>query len=166
MSADTISEVTAANGVVVDGVTLKDGGITATGAIATTGAINALDSTEVTTGANVLTAAESGKVLFLNSATGFAHTLPAPAAGLRFKFIVTTIPTSGNCTVGTNGGDNVIEGMADVNSTLVLAANEDSINFVASTCLIGDWVEVVSDGTSWFVQGQSGATGGITFTAA
>ena len=55
--------------------------------------------------------------------------------------------------------------MADVNSTLVLAANEDSINFVASTCIVGDWVEVISDGTSWFVTGQSDAAGGITFTA-
>lgn len=120
---------------------------------------------EVVVAANVITAAESGKTFFLNHATGFASTLPAPAAGLRFKFVVTTIPTSGNDTVVTNAGADVIEGMADVNSTLVLAANEDSINIVASTALVGDWVEVVSDGTSWFVTGQSGAAGGVTFTA-
>lgn len=121
---------------------------------------------EVVTTTNVITAAESGKTFFLNSATGFDSSLPAAAAGLRFKFVVTTIPTSGNCTVTSDNDDNIIEGMADVNSTLVLAANEDSINFVASTCLIGDWVEVISNGTSWFVTGQSGAAGGITFTAA
>lgn len=120
--------------------------------------------TEAVTAANTITADESGKTFFLNSATGFASTLPAPAAGLSYKFIVTTIPTSGNCTVVSNGGSDVIEGIADVDSTLVLAANEDSINFVASTTIIGDWVEVVSDGTSWFVSGQSGAGGGITFT--
>lgn len=139
------------------------------GVTATAAEINmAADSSanvEVVTGANTITAAESGKTFFLNSATGFASTLPAPAAGLRFKFIVTTQPTSGNCTVVTNGGSNVIEGMADVNSTLVLAANEDSINIVASTAIVGDWVEVISDGTSWFVNGASGAAGGITFTA-
>jgi hypothetical protein len=56
--------------------------------------------------------------------------------------------------------------MVDVNSTLVLGANEDTISWVASTALVGDWVEVVSDGTSWFVSGQSGATGGITLTQA
>jgi hypothetical protein len=151
--ADTISEKTAGNGVAIDGVTLKDG------------AVAAKMTAESPTAANVLTAAESGSVFFLNSATGFASTLPAPAAGLTFKFVVSTQPTSGNHTVVTNGGSNVIEGMADVNSTLVLAANEDSINFVASTAIVGDWVEVVSDGTSWFVTGQSGATGGITFTA-
>lgn len=121
---------------------------------------------EVVTTTNIITAAESGKTFFLNSATGFDSSLPAPAAGLRFKFVVTTIPTSGNCTVTSDSDTNIIEGMADVNSSLVLAANEDSINFVASTCLVGDWVEVICNGTSWFVTGQSGAAGGITFTAA
>lgn len=139
------------------------------GVTATAAEINmAADSSanvEVVTGANVITAAESGTTYFLNSATGFASTLPAPAAGLRFTFIVTTIPTSGNDTIVTNGGDNVIEGAADVLSTRVLASNEDSINIVASTALIGDRVDVISDGTSWFVTGFSGATGGITFTA-
>lgn len=120
---------------------------------------------EIVTAANTITAAENGKTFFLNSATGFASTLPAPAIGLKYKFVVTTQPTTGNCTVVSNGGSNVIEGMADVNSTLVLAANEDSINFVASTTIVGDWVEVESNGTSWFVNGQSGAAGGITFTA-
>lgn len=121
-------------------------------------------NSEAVTGANVITAAESGKTFFLNSATGFASTLPAPAAGLRFTFIISTIPTSGNDTIVTNAGANVIEGAADVLSTRVLAANEDSINFVASTCLIGDRIDVISDGTSWFASGYSGATGGVTFT--
>lgn len=122
-------------------------------------------SVEVVTTANVIAATESGKTFFLNSTTGFASTLPAPAAGLRFRFVVTTQNTTGNSTIVTNGGDNVIEGGAIVLSTFVPASNEDSINIVASTTLVGDWVEVISDGTSWFVSGQSGATGGITFTA-
>jgi len=137
-------------------------GVTATAAELNMAADNSAN-VEVVTAANVITAAESGTTYFLNHATGFASTLPAPAAGLRYKFVVTTQPTSGNDTIVTDSGDNVIEGMADVDSTLVLAANEDTINLVASTCIVGDWVEVVSDGTSWFVSGASGATGGITF---
>ena len=137
-------------------------GLTATAAELNMAADNSAN-VEVVTTANVITAAESGTTYFLNHATGFASTLPAPAAGLRYKFVVTTQPTSGNDTIVTDSGDNVIEGMADVDSTLVLAANEDTINLVASTCIVGDWVEVVSDGTSWFVSGASGATGGITF---
>jgi hypothetical protein len=122
-------------------------------------------STEIVTTTNVIAATESGKTFFLNSATAFVSTLPAPAAGLKFKFVITTQPTSGNHTVVTNAGANVIEGMCDVNSTLVLASNEDSINIVQNTAIIGDWFEVISDGTSWFVHGDSGAAGGITFTA-
>jgi len=153
IATDTISETTSGSGVTIDSVKLKDGA----------GFIQF--PREVVTAANIMSASEVGKVFFLNSATGFAHTLPAPAAGLHYKFIVTTIPTSGNCTIGTASAANIIEGMANVDSTLVLASNEDSINFIASTCLIGDWVEVLSDGTSWFVNGQSGAAGGITFTS-
>ena len=121
------------------------------------------NNTEVVAAADTITAAETGKTFFLNLAGGFTLTLPAPAAGLTYKFIVSTQPTTAYI-ITTNGGANIIEGMADVNSTLVLAANEDKINFVASTAIVGDWVEVISDGTSWFVTGQSGAAGGITFT--
>ena len=151
--------------VVGDTITAS-GSVTVTGDITASGLVSqGTGSVEALVAATTLTSADNGKVLFLNHATGFATTLPAPAAGLRFKFVVTTQPTTGNDTIVTNGGDNVIEGMADVNSTLVLAANEDSINIVASTAIVGDWVEVVSDGTSWFVNGASGAAGGITFTA-
>jgi hypothetical protein len=122
------------------------------------------EAVEVVTTTNVITAAESGTTFFLNLAGGFTSTLPAPAAGLYYKFVVTTAPTTAYI-ITTNGGANVIEGSADVLSTRVAAANEDTINFVASTALVGDWVDVVSDGTSWFVRGDSGATGGITFTA-
>ena len=118
---------------------------------------------EVVTTTNVITAAETGKTFYLNLAGGFTSTLPAPAIGLEYMFIVQTAPTTAYI-VTTDSGANVIEGMADVNSTLVLAANEDKINFAANTAIVGDWVSVKSNGTSWFVTGQSGAAGGITFT--
>lgn len=125
---------------------------------------------EAIAAATTLTAEDSGKTYFLNSATGFATTLPAPAIGLNYKFVVSTQPTSGNHTVVTNGSANIIEGVAVVegatNPTVEQAANEDSINFVASITLVGDYAEVISDGTSWFVKAASGATGGVTFTAA
>lgn len=122
-------------------------------------------NTEAVVTTNAITAAESGKTFFLDHATGFVSTLPAVAAGLHYTFIVKTIPTSGNDTIVTNSSANVIEGAADVDSTLILAANEDSINIVASTALVGDRITVICDGTSWFVDGFSGASGGITFTA-
>jgi len=154
-----------------DGINYGDGAniLEMIGTTATAAELNmAADSSanvEIVTTTNVIAAAESGTTYFLNSATGFVNTLPAPAAGLRFRFVVTTQNTSGNSTIVTNASANVIEGGAVVLSTFVPAANEDSINIVASTTLVGDWIEVISDGTSWFVSGQSGATGGVTFTA-
>lgn len=166
LSVDTIQESTSGNGVVIDGVTLKDGGATFTGDLVgatVTGAVK----TEVITATNTITAAESGTTYFLNSTTGSAQVLPTAAAGLTYTFIITTVPTSGNMTVtAPTTDDNIIFGYADVNSTQVLAATEDSINFIASTCVIGDWVTVISDGTNWYVKGASQAAGGITFTNA
>jgi hypothetical protein len=111
-------------------------------------------------------ASDSGKTFYLTHATGIVNTLPAPAAGLVFEFVIIIVPTSGNNTVVSNGGADIINGFAIVNSTQVLADTEDSINFVASTCVIGDRIKVESDpdGTMWIVSGVSQAAGGITFT--
>lgn len=130
------------------------------------GVVQSGEATEDVTTTNVITAAENGKTFFLNATTGFVSTLPAPAAGLRFKFIVKLVPTSGNCTVVTAASANVIQGNLMVASTVVPAIGEDSINFVASTTDIGDYCEVISDGTSWFLQGFATTTAGMTVTAA
>lgn len=121
---------------------------------------------ETVTTTNVITAAETGKTFFLNSATGFASTLPAPALGLWFKFIVTTAPTSGNHTVGTDSADNIIHGQIstgeDAAGSVVTAAAADIINFVANTAIVGDYVECVSDGTNWYVSGMCAVQDGMT----
>jgi len=53
---------------------------------------------------------ESGTVFFINSATGFVTTLPAPTAGLRYTFINKTANTSGDHTIVTNASANIIKG--------------------------------------------------------
>jgi hypothetical protein len=114
--------------------------------------VASLGPTEVVTAANTITAAEGGSTFILNSATGFASTLPAPAAGLSYKFIIgATAPTSGNHTVVTNGGANIIYGVVNF-TTSVPASAEDSINFIASTALrvIGlSFTVMVQTGISW-----------------
>jgi hypothetical protein len=122
----------------------------------------------VKTAASTLTAADSGSTIFLNSATGFATTLPAPAPGLTFRFVVTTAPTSGNHTIVTNGSANIIEGNSFISPDAigVPAINEDSINFVANQAAIGDNCTLVSNGTSWFVNAFARVAAGVTFTAA
>lgn len=127
---------------------------------------------EVVTTTNVITAAESGKTFFLNSATGFVSTLPAPAAGLRYSFIVgATPPTSGDHTVTTNGSSNVVFG-AGFTSTIddtvdgAIGATNDTISFVASTAVSGDRMDVISDGTNWYAFGGASVAAAITFTTA
>jgi hypothetical protein len=112
-----------------------------------------------------LTAEDSGKVLILKAAAGAQITLPAVAtsAGLRFKFVVGLAFATTNWTV--KAATNVIEGGIDVNSSNVPAVNENTISFVASAESVGDFIDLVCDGTNWYVSGNATTTGAITATA-
>ena len=120
---------------------------------------------ETVTATNVIAESESGTTYFLNLAGGFTSTLPAPAAGANFKFIVKTAPTTAYI-ITTNGGANVIYGnLLDIVGELVAVVAQDTVNFVASTALVGDTAEFTSDGTNWYCKLRSGANGGITVAA-
>jgi len=122
-------------------------------------------STEVVTTTNVITAAESGSTFILNSATAFVSTLPAKAAGLKFRFYAgATQVTGGNHTIVCTNDDNTIYGSVTVAGVVIAGTVEGSINFVADTMLPGDWCEVFNDGTNWYISGQATATGAITLT--
>lgn len=121
---------------------------------------------EIVTATNVVTAAESGATFFLNSATEFVSTLPAPASGLRYTFVITAAPDSADYTVVTTGSANVMYvGINDleindgVDGPYVAAA--DTITFADGVSVVGDFVTCISDGTSWLCSGQSAATGGV-----
>ena len=127
--------------------------------------VTSLDTIEVVTTTNVITAAESGRTFVLNSATAFVSTLPAKAAGLRYRFYAgATQVTGGNHTIVCSNNDNTIFGSVTVAGALVAGTVEGSINFVADTMLPGDWCEVYNDGTNWYVSGQATASGAITLT--
>lgn len=148
----------------MDAITSFTEAITATAAEINMAADSSAN-TEIVTTTNIITAAESGKTFILNSATAFVSTLPAPAVGLRYKFIIgQTVPSGGNHTVVTASSANIIDGSAEVAGAVVLASDEDSINFI-DTCSPGDWVEVFSDGTNWYVKGAASVTAKLTFTA-
>jgi hypothetical protein len=121
-----------------------------------------------TTAASTLTAADSGKTIFLNSATEFATTLPLPAAGLRFTFIVKAAPVGTAYTVVTNGGANIIVGQQynAAGAAGDTGTGDDTITFVASSSVAGDRVELISDGTSWFAYAFCTLAASITFTTA
>ena len=125
---------------------------------------------EVVTATNVITAAESGKTFFLNSGTEFASTLPAPAAGLKFDFIVTAAPSGASYTVVTEGGCQVLaghvltSGFADSGSDVETTATGTTITFVDGVSVVGDKATVISDGTSWFASCITAVEAGITIT--
>lgn len=147
--------------------TITAAGITNSGTLTQTGAtalstVLFKDLTEVVTATNVILAAESGSVFFLNSATEFVSTLPAPAAGLHFTFIVTAAPSGASYTVvGASGTP--IHGMVlskDLNGATDSGATAGTgvltLTFVDSKSQKGDSAEFWSDGTDWFVVARTG----------
>lgn len=118
------------------------------------------------TAATTLTSANNGTTYFLASAGGFTVTLPAHEAGLRFKFIVKTNPTTAyvilSATADTIVGWPINCGGAD--SVADGNAAGDQLNFVANTALAGDFAEFISDGTSWHVHAHAKALNAITIT--
>ncbi len=118
--------------------------------------------TEVVTATNVINASESGKTFYLNLAGGFTSTLPAPAAGLNYTFVVTTAPTTAYIITTTSSSNTLFGTFIDIVGELVYFSAQDTLNFVASASVIGDRLEVESDGANWYCVAKSGADGGIT----
>lgn len=160
LTAPTITAFTAT------GTSTIGAGLTATSPSLVTPTIK--DLTEVVTATNVITAAETGSVFFLSSATEFASTLPAVAAGLHFTFVVTAAPSGANYTVVAASGT-PIKGhvlTTDVNS----ATDPDfattgvlTINIVDGKAVAGDMVELWCDGTNWFATAKCSVFDAITF---
>ena len=119
---------------------------------------------EVRTTAPTITAAESGRVYALNAAAGLAITLPAVAAGLRYKFVVKTVPTSGTYAIGTESGDNVFHGSLTGAGLVIPVVAQDSIVFDQDDSDIGDMFDIWCDGTNWYVSGFYTTTGGMSIS--
>lgn len=124
-------------------------------------------NTEIVITTNVITAAESGKTFYLDLAAGFTSTLPAPAAGLRFRFIVKTAPTGAPYVITTNAGANLLYGhmLERAGGAGVAGAARDTFNFIHNQSIIGDWVEIYSDGTNWYYHGIVDVAAGNTVAA-
>lgn len=125
------------------------------------------NSAEVVTATNVISASESGKTFFLDAAAGFTSTLPAPALGLEFVFIVKTAVTSNGYTIiTTSGADIIVIGVneleVDTGDDGPYDINADSVVFEANVAVPGDYLKFYCDGTKWYAIGQTNADGGIT----
>ena len=127
-------------------------------------------SSEVVSATNVITAAESGRTFFLNSGTEFASTLPAPALGVEFDFIVSAAPSGASYTIVTEGGCQILaghvltSGFADSGSDVETTATGTTVTFVDGVSVVGDRCHLISDGTSWFASCICAVEAGITIT--
>jgi len=119
------------------------GTVTATGLIAKSASAAAITTTRV------LTAADSGGVFSVDKGSAYAITLPTPAQGLRFKFLV--LDTGANIVTISDGSAH-LNGIVSVNSVgTVMTGTTLSL---ASGGALGDWVEFEGiDATHYLVTG-------------
>jgi len=116
----------------------------------------------------ILTAEDSGKTFFINSDSGAAtYTLPAPAAGLHFKWIVTantdtaTIIQTADTTDTTGDmlrGGLLVCSAAAINTFVEAAGDVNTLtlddNLANAGQGAGSWIEVIgTEDPTWFITG-------------
>ena len=113
--------------------------------------------------------ADSGKYFILVQSAAQTISLPAVQRGLSYTFILGTadiftsriVATAGTPIVG-----HVVSGPLAA-PVVTVGAGTIAVNF-STTCVVGDRIDIFSDGINWFVSGKSGsnaANTAITFTA-
>lgn len=119
--------------------------------------------TEVVTAANVITPAENGATYFLALVGGFASTLPAPAMGLQFHFIVQIAPTT-SYTIIAPSSATILYGnsQSSQGGASGVGTGEATFAFVGNQSAIGDYADFISDGTNWYVRSGTNLDAGIT----
>lgn len=118
---------------------------------------------EVVTTTKTIVKEENNTTFYLDGTVGAVVTLPAALVGLSFKFVISSLFITSNWAITSAEGSN-IEGSVEVNDVGVDAVNENEINFAFGAESVGDFIDIHSDGTSWFVNGRAMLAGGITAT--
>ena len=93
---------------------------------------------------------DSGKVYMLYSTVARTITLPAVAAGLKFKFIATD--TTADSSIVTSEGTALLKGGAECGDAYLDLAGTTIIVEAAGD--IGDYLDFICDGTYWYVSGH------------
>mgnify|MGYP003133319843 CR=1 FL=1 len=110
---------------------------------------------------------DSGKIFVLNAAAGAAITLPTVAntsEGWNAKFIVGTAFATSDWTIVASAA--VIKGGVNelTDSVGPSTAGATTINLELAADTVGDYYELVFDGTQYWLNGQSAADGAVTFS--
>lgn len=122
-------------------------------------ALNASTDQLSLTADTTLTASNSLKTIFLD-AIGEEILLPAPIAGVKYKFIVTAAVATSSWTVVATGA--LIFGSVTEAGLVQLASAETTITIVFTKAIEGDWFTLESDGTNWYLAGQLSVAASFT----
>jgi len=106
-----------------------------------------------------LTTSDSGKTIMLD-AVGEAITLPAPVAGLHYKFLVTAAVITSAWTIAAPSA--VIYGSVTEAGLVQLASAETTLTVVHTKAIQGDWFTLESDGTNYYLAGQFSVAASFT----
>ena len=104
-----------------------------------------------------LGAGSSDQLIFFQG-VGATSTLPAVTnTGAHYRFSILAAFGTEDATVASAEGDN-INGSLFVNDAIVACSGEDRIQFINDGEAIGDFVELISDGTNWNIINSRGET--------
>jgi len=117
---------------------------------------------------------DNGKTFFLNLAGGFTVTLPVIStvdAGWKVKIIIGITPTTAYIVTENTGSDtdklvgNVTTSTAHTAAGKFNATGFTLVTFVVSSGAVkGDYIEIVCDGSFYYVSGNTTVPAAITFT--
>jgi hypothetical protein len=137
------------------------------GSMRVVGALNSYRPVVSVTTTRTMTIAESGSLVSFAPASGAGYTITLPAvatSGVWYRFAKGSIANLQSVTVA--GATAVLNGCirfseAGTGNNGVVITGKTNIIF-GSTSIIGDYVQVVSNGTVWFVEGGSSVAAAIT----
>ena len=116
-------------------------------------------SLESITAAKTITHADNGLTFLLDGGTGVAITLPTPKAGMKIKFITALAFTTDYVITATGA---IMEGSFMEAGVVQLCSGGTTLTLEDGTEALGDYIDMVSDGTSWFVGGNFSTAASIT----
>jgi hypothetical protein len=110
-----------------------------------------------------------GGIVEISAASGSVATLPAVKKGGFLRIILGTAFDTTDNVIASAEGDNIYGtlqiGSADGSVDVTPCSGEDQINFVNTAETVGDFVELSSDGTNWYIGANvASSTGGFTCT--
>jgi hypothetical protein len=158
----TLQTLTVTSTAAVGGTLTVTGASSLNNNVTVTGTLGYRELVENATATDTIAIAESGKTFYISGATS-TLTLPnVSTTGQIYRFVVSGA-ISTDVVITTAGSGNIIEGTLIVAGAVVDCDAEDTITFVGDGENLGDFFELRSNGSNWFI-GASGALTGSKLT--